>query len=643
MKWPRYEFKTLKGRLLVWMVLLGLLPMLLLVGIGLSFTERQLKERVMADLGDTSLRLQYELNLAVVAPVEDIRIFSRSPYLQQALQSFSSVFDANNLYSMDYQEQQDQYWAYLSFYAEKHELEDLLLVNTEGDVVFSAAQSELYGKNLLHIDFIGSGSQAAFRQALWQMDSTIAIASTDETGPYAYMASPVVDKELRGVVVLIPGDNSLRQFLTAEGNSKQVLSIYRKDSLKNFQELFGQSVIEATTQTGRLMTAASLGQSYLGDVENWNGSWLVSICAFPALDAIVVVRQERRYALAAISDLRYSALAVTLIILMVTVVVSRHVSATLSLPVYKLSQSIERIAHGERDVKVGVDRRDELGKLAQQFNDMADSLKTTQMQLVQSEKMASIGHLAAGVAHEINNPMSIVNANIMTMQEYANIYIKLAELFDRYIQVDETDTDNRDKMSAEIDVFESEQDIEFIHQDMKALLEDSMLGLSRVTHIVSSLKIFSELDKSKDEDVDLREIIELLIAENSTHSGRSIEITHNIEIEGTVKIKPEQMCRVFSVIIENALKACIDKGSLHIRAKRQGNDLLIEFQDTGCGMDQAQISKVFDPFYTTRAVGEGIGLGMSIAHSIVVAQGGKILIASKFGRGTRVRIILPGR
>ena len=141
----------------------------------------------------------------------------------------------------------------------------------------------------------------------------------------------------------------------------------------------------------------------------------------------------------------------------------------------------------------------------------------------------------------------------------------------------------------------------------------------------------------------MQEIISFLISELSFEHSRRIEISQKIELDGTVSIKPEQMRRVFSVIIDNAIRACSEKGSLLIRAKRQNKNLLIEFQDTGCGMDDEEINKVFDPFYTTRAVGEGIGLGLSIAHSIVAAHGGRMQAVSKKGRGTKVRIVLPGR
>ena len=124
---------------------------------------------------------------------------------------------------------------------------------------------------------------------------------------------------------------------------------------------------------------------------------------------------------------------------------------------------------------------------------------------------------------------------------------------------------------------------------------------------------------------------------------RQVEITYDIELDSKVRVKPEQMRRVFSAVIDNAIRACVDKGSLRIKACRQDSVLIIDFQDTGCGMAPDQVSQVLDPFYTTREVGEGIGLGLSVAHSIVEAHAGTLSVVSKEGRGTRVRIALPER
>jgi len=649
-----YEFRTLRERLTVWMIVLVLIPVLLLVGIGLTYAERQLQQRAMEDLSAVTQRLQYELHQLVMAPVEDIRIASRSPYLHQAMTEFSAVYQNDDLYSMDYQAVQDKYWTYLSFFSEKRSLQDLILINRNGDVIYSATQSDLYGRNLRHVDFTGTGIQTAFEQALWQMDSTVAIGTVKGSNEYAYMASPVVGErsemnsnsvsgQLHGVVMLIPGAANLRQLLSSSGRSGQSVSIYRLDPAGNYAELLGTDVISRSSDQGRIFASAALGEDFNGELSGWDNVWLASVRALPALDSIIVVRRDKAGALAAVTELRYSGVIVTLIILALTVLISRHVALNLTAPVSQLSQSIEMISKGQRDVRVDIARHDELGKLARQFNAMAASLRSTQAQLLQTEKMASIGHLAAGVAHEINNPMSVVSANMMTMQEYATTYVRLVEMFDRYLQTDPTDEDARGALSDELSQFENDEDIAFVHQDMKALLEDSLLGLSRVKNIVGSLKVFSELDKSDDEDVNLRDNIEIVVSQVAPPSESKLEITYQFEIDGTVSIKPEQMRKVFAAIIDNAAKACSEKGSLRIHAWRKQDTLIIDFQDTGCGMDEEQINRVFDPFYTTRDVGEGIGLGLSIAHSIVEAHGGRLLIASRAGRGTRVRIVLPGR
>lgn len=649
-----YEFRTLRERLTVWMIVLVLIPVLLLVGIGLTYAERQLQQRVMEDLSAVTQRLQYELHQLVMAPVEDIRIASRSPYLHQAMTEFSAVYQSDDLYSMDYQAVQDKYWMYLSFFSEKRSLQDLILINRHGDVIYSATQSDLYGRNLRHVDFTGTGIQTAFEQALWQMDSTVAIGTVKGSNEYAYMASPVVRERsevngtsvpggLHGVVMLIPGAANLRQLLSSSGRSGQSVSIYRLDPAGNYAELLGTDVIPRSSDQGRIFASAALGEDFNGELSGWDNVWLASVRALPALDSIIVVRRDKAGALAAVTELRYSGVIVTLIILVLTVLISRHVALNLTAPVSQLSQSIEMISKGQRDVRVDIARHDELGKLARQFNAMAASLRSTQAQLLQTEKMASIGHLAAGVAHEINNPMSVVSANMMAMQEYATTYVRLVEMFDRYLQTDPTDEEARGALSEELSQFENDEDIAFVHQDMKALLEDSLLGLSRVKNIVGSLKVFSELDKSDDEEVNLRDNIEIVVSQVAPPSEGKLEINYQFEIDGKVSIKPEQMRKVFAAIIDNAAKACSEKGSLRIHAWRKQDTLIIDFQDTGCGMDEEQINRVFDPFYTTREVGEGIGLGLSIAHSIVEAHGGRLLIASRAGRGTRVRIVLPGR
>lgn len=639
-----YEFPSMRGRLLTWMMVTALIPAIFLVLIGLTYAEKQLEKRALADLSAASKRLHHDISLVVNSPLETVRVFSRSPYLHQALKDFSSVFDKDELYSTDYQDMQDKYWAYFSLYAEKNRLRDLLILNHQGEVVFSAVQSDAYGADIKHVDYTGTGIQAAYKKALWQMDSAIAFSSSEaDESTFAFLAAPVVGDRLLGVIILIPEPAELERLLSIHSHSGQLVNLYSDKKSVGYRSLFKEDVVDRSSGLGKRLSGAMLGTDFSGELDFWEGDWLVSIRSVPVLQSVLVQRRDKDVVLESVRELRYGGWGITLVVLLLTFVLSRRLSHNLAAPVFTLTQSIERISEGDREVSVDVNRKDELGKLAQQFNEMAVSLRDTQAQLVQTEKMASIGHLAAGVAHEINNPMSVVTANMTTMKEYAATYVKLADLFSRYLESASEDASERQDILDELQSFEKEEDIGFVHQDMKALLQDSQLGLSRVQHIVSSLKLFSELDKSEEEDIDLKEILEQVVSDVAPSQTRQVEITYDIELDSKVRVKPEQVRRVFSAVIDNAIRACVDKGSLRIKACRQDSVLIIDFQDTGCGMAPVQVSQVLDPFYTTREVGEGIGLGLSVAHSIVEAHAGTLSVVSKEGRGTRVRIALPER
>jgi signal transduction histidine kinase len=474
------------------------------------------------------------------------------------------------------------------------------------------------------------------------MDTTVAFARNHRTADsFAYIASPVVGDALLGTVVMIPDARLLRKLVQSQTYGGQVVDIFYATSEGSFQSRIHGTTIDRSTELGRSLLRASLGQDINRETSFWEGEWLTHIRAVPTIQAVMVLRRDRDVVLQSVQELRYGGWGVTLIAILLTVLISRRLSINLAAPIRALSDSIERITEGDREVSVDVNRKDELGALAQQFNHMATSLRDTQAQLVQTEKMASIGHLAAGIAHEINNPMSVVTANMNTMKEYAETYVKLADLFAQYLNPQ--DESEREDSRTNLEAFEKEEDIDFVHQDMKALLQDSQLGLSRVQHIVSSLKIFSELDKSEEQDIDLRQTLEQVVSDIAPAASRSTEITYQIELEGSIRVKPEQMQKVFAAVIDNALKACTEKGSLRIKAWRENKTLMIDFQDTGCGMSGEQVTKVFDPFYTTRDVGEGVGLGLSIAHAIVEAHNGTVKVASKEGRGTRIRLVLPQR
>lgn len=637
-----FEFRTMRGRLLTWMTLLVMFPVILLVVIGLGYSEEQLRQRVVSELSYSAEALMKSLDSRIDVQVEDNRVFSRSPYLQQAIRDFSAVFEPGFIYSMEYQELEDRYWAYLSYYAEKHAMTDLLLVNRQGDVVFSAAQSSTYGKNLLHVDFAGHSLRDAFEQAIWQMDSVIDIGR-DDSAQFASLAAPVVDDELLGVVIQLPSSGILNRLLEVDGaDSSLAQSLYIALADGTFRRLGDSQSTEQGSPLNKMLMKAYLGNNVDTELTEAGTTWLISAKPLPALNGVVVVSQDKSKALAAVRDLRISATIGAAILLVIVVLVGIRVSSSLTRPLKALTTNLEKIGRGQRQLRMDEDRKDELGTLAREFNHMAESLRNTQAQLVQSEKMASIGQLAAGVAHEINNPMSIVTANIDTMKQYTDIYVVLIDLYDRYIKaMTEGQTDEGSKIAEQIVSYQKQEDIQFVYDDMKSLVDESMSGLGRVKHIVGSLKVFSELDNAQEESVNLTDTLQHVVADIDATLRRDIQFEFDIRIKEPVRFKTEQMRRVFDAVLDNACRACADDGKIRIRAWADKNSHIVEIKDNGSGIEESVMSHIFNPFFTTRPVGEGLGLGLAVAHSIVEAHGGKMRVVSKAGLGTQVRLYIP--
>lgn len=642
LRFPHIEFTTMRARLLTWLMLLLLIPVILLVVIGLGYAEEQLRLRAEADLHVSARILSATLDSQVDEQLESNRILSRSPYLQQALVEFAAAYRSGPVYSMAYQELEDRYWSYLAYYAEKHHLNDLLLVDPQGHVVFSATQSKLYGQNLEHVDFTGSALRRSFEQALWQMDSVLEIGN-DSGDQYASLAVPVVSDALLGVLIQVPSSEVLDSLVgEGDGGDDSYQTLYLAASGGVFRRLRDGRVTTSGSPFNRLLTSAYLGQDVDTEVDDQDDTWLISMKPLPVLNAVVIARQRKSTALAAVRDLRITATVGAAVMLIVLVLVGLRVSKNLTAPLHALAFNFERIGKGQRQVRVDENRRDELGMLAREFNRMAESLRSTQAQLVRSEKMASIGHLAAGVAHEINNPMSIVTANIDTMRQYTEVYVMLVDLYDRYIRaVTLGQPDEAETLAQEIIRYQKQEDIQFVYDDMKSLLEDSLSGLARVRHIVGSLRVFSELDKAEDQWVDLTECLLHVIAALDERLKQNIHIEMDIRIKQPLRFRLEQMRRVFQALIDNACKACGEGGRVDIRAWSEADQYIIEIQDNGAGIDEARMPHIFDPFFTTRPVGEGLGLGLSVSHSIVEAHGGSMRVSSRPGQGTTVQILLP--
>ena len=266
-----------------------------------------------------------------------------------------------------------------------------------------------------------------------------------------------------------------------------------------------------------------------------------------------------------------------------------------------------------------------------------DELKRTQDQLVNSEKMASIGQLTAGVAHEINNPVGYLHSNLSTLAQYVKDVLRMVVAYEAALPAI-ADSNVRDA----IERTKKETDFAFLLEDIPKLLSESQEGTQRVRKIVQDLKDFAHAGNNEEwQWVDLRNSLE-----------RTLNIVHNeLKYKATVECSyddlpeicclPGQLNQVFMNLLVNAGQAIEANGQVRVNARQVGEQVWVEISDSGCGMPPEVVGRIFEPFFTTKPAGKGTGLGLSISYGIVKKHGGHIEVDSEVGRGTIFRIVLP--
>jgi two-component system NtrC family sensor kinase len=269
--------------------------------------------------------------------------------------------------------------------------------------------------------------------------------------------------------------------------------------------------------------------------------------------------------------------------------------------------------------------------------------------LVQSEKMASIGILAAGVAHEINNPVSFVNGNLTTLKKYSE---KITTLLNKYEAVETCirsgDKDRLPTLIDEIRELKEKQKIQFIMADIVNLAEESLEGTQRISNIVRDLKTFSRIDEADLKYIDLKDALEATLNIIHNELKNKVEIKKDYGELPEVRCFPQKISQVFMNILINAVQAIDEKGTIeiatrHVREGKRATDEYAEIRirDSGRGIPQENLARVFDPFFTTKPTGQGTGLGLSITYDIIRLHGGWISVESEAGTGTTFIIRLP--
>ena len=263
-------------------------------------------------------------------------------------------------------------------------------------------------------------------------------------------------------------------------------------------------------------------------------------------------------------------------------------------------------------------------------------LKATQSQMLQREKMASIGLLAAGVAHEINNPMGFISSNLVTLGKYTERLVGFVNA-----QAELLKSPDSAAKSAELEEQRRKIKLDYITEDVTQLIEESLDGAGRVKKIVQNLKTFSRGDDTERTQADLNECLDSTI----NIAWNEIKYVATLKKEyGTLPpllCYPQQLNQVFMNLLVNAAHAIEGQGEITVRTWGDEEHVWIAIRDTGNGIPEEIRGRIFEPFFTTKEVGKGTGLGLSISYDIVKKHGGEILVESEQGKGTTFTLKLP--
>lgn len=293
---------------------------------------------------------------------------------------------------------------------------------------------------------------------------------------------------------------------------------------------------------------------------------------------------------------------------------------------------------------------DEAGLLATSLNQLISrveeqlhEIQQAQTQLIQTEKMSSLGQLVAGIAHEINNPINFITGNIEHSNHYIQDILEVVKLYQK----------EHPNPSPELQELIEDVDLEFVITDLTKMLSSMSIGSERIRQIVLSLRNFSRLDESEKKRVDIHEGIDSTLLLCNHRLYPHIEVITRYEELDPIECYPAQLNQVFMHLMNNAIDALESQPQKESKALQSPHKIIIQTQkinertiqikiaDNGPGIEEAIRSKIFDPFYTTKPPGKGTGLGLSIADGVVEKHGGKIEVSSEPGKGSEFIITLP--
>jgi PAS domain S-box-containing protein len=297
----------------------------------------------------------------------------------------------------------------------------------------------------------------------------------------------------------------------------------------------------------------------------------------------------------------------------------------------------ERVVVVVRDISRRKAQEEELRQNLERQVQLNKKLEEAHNQLLQSEKLASIGQLAAGVAHELNNPIGFVHSNLGSLDGYLK---DLFAIIDACEVVDPRSAGECPQLAA-VHRLMTEKDYTYIKTDIAALMAESKDGLARVRKIVQDLKDFSRVGEAEWQWADLRKGLDSTLNIVWNELKYKCKVNKEYGELPDIHCLPSQLNQVFMNLLVNAGQAIVERGEITIRTGQDGDRVWVEVADSGAGIPQENLNRIFEPFFTTKPVGKGTGLGLSLSYGIVVKHRGRIEVTSEVGKGSTFRVVLP--
>lgn len=308
----------------------------------------------------------------------------------------------------------------------------------------------------------------------------------------------------------------------------------------------------------------------------------------------------------------------------------------------RLPSSVERAIKEKRFLRAQAEADRELREQRDELQRVNAKLLENQAQLIQSEKLASLGQLSAGIAHEINNPMAFVTMNLETLEEYVGVFKRMLKGYRALAEALGGTTESG--LRAALDALAEEArnaNLEHIQQDVDTLLAETRDGIGRVNAIVKALRNMAHTDMPETEPTDVHECLADAIKLAGNELRNKCVVRKEFGSLPLIQAHPGQLRQVFLNLVVNAAQS-MDHGEVSIRTRADGLLIVIEIEDQGSGISEENLPKLFTPFFTTKPRGQGTGLGLSISYGIIRNHGGDIKVASRPGIGTVFTVSLPG-